>query len=380
MISKALVVGAYQKKCEELAKLPGMDLHVVVPPAWQEPGGRRLDLERAFTQGYELAVAPIALSGHFHLHFYPTLHARVRALRPDIVHIDEEPYNLATWQALALGRSVGARCLFFTWQNLYRRYPWPWRSVESHVLARADFALAGNAEAVEVLRRKGYQGPTAVIPQFGVDPSVYRPLEREGREGAGAGSGTFTIGYLGRLVEEKGLLVLLHALARMEGAWRLEVVGGGPLESRMVAVAHGLGIRQQVVFGAGVPSAQVPELLNNWDCLVLPSLTRVNWKEQFGRVLVEAMACQLPVVGSDSGEIPNLVGDAGLIVPEGNVGTLAGALRRLRDDPVLRASLGMAGRARVLARFTQQKIAEETYAVYQAMMEQAEQSRAAQRA
>jgi glycosyltransferase involved in cell wall biosynthesis len=366
MISKALVVGAYQKKCEELARLPGMDLHVVVPPAWQEPGGRRLDLERAFTQGYELSVEPIALNGHFHLHVYPGLRRRLRALRPDIVHIDEEPYNLATWQALALGRSVGARCLFFTWQNLYRRYPEPWRAVESHVLAQADYAIAGNAEAVEVLRRKGYQGPAAVIPQFGVDPSVYRPLEREGREGAG--SGTFTIGYLGRLVEEKGLLVLLHALAQIEGEWRLEVVGGGPLESRMVAVAHDLGIRQRVVFGAGVPSAQVPELLNGWDCLVLPSLTRSNWKEQFGRVLVEAMACQAPVVGSDSGEIPNLVGDAGLIVPEGNVSALAGALRRLRDDPVLRASLGMAGRARVLARYTQQKIAEETYAVYQEMM------------
>ncbi|MDP3047288.1 MAG: glycosyltransferase, partial [Chloroflexota bacterium] len=109
---------------------------------------------------------------------------------------------------------------------------------------------------------------------------------------------------------------------------------------------------------------------NTWDCLVLPSLTRVNWKEQFGRVLVEAMACQVPVVGSDSGEIPNLVGDGGLIVPEGNVGALAGALRRLRDGPVLCASLGMAGRARVLARYTQQKIAEETYEVYQAMMDQ----------
>lgn len=239
-------------------------------------------------------------------------------------------------------------------------------------MARADYAIAGNAEAVEVLRRKGYQGPAAVIPQFGVDPSVYRPLERQCSEGAGAGAGTFTIGYLGRLVEEKGLLVLLHALAQMDGDWRLEVVGGGPLESRMVAVARDLGIRQRVVFGAGVPSARVPELLNDWDCLVLPSLTRVNWKEQFGRVLVEAMACQVPVVGSDSGEIANLVGDAGLIVPEGNVGALAGALRRLRDDPVLCASLGMAGRARVLARYTQQKIAEETYAVYQSMLEQAE--------
>ena len=82
------------------------------------------------------------------------------------------------------------------------------------------------------------------------------------------------------------------------------------------------------------------------------------------------MYCQVPVVGSGSSEIP-IWWRRGLIVREGNVGALAGTLRRLRDDPVLRASLGVAGRARVLARYTQQKIAEETYEVHQAMMEQA---------
>ena len=87
----------------------------------------------------------------------------------------------------------------------------------------------------------------------------------------------------------------------------------------------------------------MPAAAERLDCLALPSLTRPNWKEQFGRVLVEAMACQVPVVGSDSGEIPNLVGDAGLIVPEGDAAALAAALRRLRDDAVLRASLGWPG-------------------------------------
>ena len=131
MISKALVVGAYQRKCEELARLPGMDLHVVVPAAWQEPGGRRLTLERAYTEGYEPARrSPSPSTATSTCTSTPASQRRRSACRPDIVHIDEEPYNLATWQALRLGRSAGARCLFFTWQNLYRRYPPPWSWVE----------------------------------------------------------------------------------------------------------------------------------------------------------------------------------------------------------------------------------------------------------
>lgn len=358
MISKALVVGAYQRKCEELARLPGVDLHVVVPEAWQEPGGRRLVLERAHTEGYSLHVLPLAFNGHFHLHYYPGLGSIVRSVKPDIVHIDEEPYNLATWQALRLGRSAGARCLFFTWQNLNRRYPPPWRWLERQTLSWSDYALAGNAEAVDVLRSKGYAGPCAVVPQFGVDAEIYRP------SGVARPDRPFTIGFVGRIVEEKGILVLLRAAAQLSGEWRLAITGSGPLQPRMEALAAELGIRDSINLSPGVASAQIPALLHTLDCLVLPSLTRANWKEQFGRILIEAMACQVPVVGSNSGEIPHLIGDAGLVTPEGDAPALAAALSRLRDKPGLRAELSRSGRERVLAHYTQRKVAEDTYAVY----------------
>jgi glycosyltransferase involved in cell wall biosynthesis len=76
------------------------------------------------------------------------------------------------------------------------------------------------------------------------------------------------------------------------------------------------------------------------------------------------------VVGSDSGAIPNIIGDAGLIVPEGDVDALAGALRRLRESAALWAELGAKGRARVLAHFTHQQVAADTVAVYREMMRQ----------
>jgi glycosyltransferase involved in cell wall biosynthesis len=108
----------------------------------------------------------------------------------------------------------------------------------------------------------------------------------------------------------------------------------------------------------------MPDRLQQWDVLVLPSLTRSNWKEQFGRILVEAMACQVPVVASNSGEIPNVVGDAGLLVPEGDPGALRDGVAALLDEPARRLALGQAGRARVLARYTHRRIAEQTAQVY----------------
>jgi glycosyltransferase involved in cell wall biosynthesis len=128
--------------------------------------------------------------------------------------------------------------------------------------------------------------------------------------------------------------------------------------------AGSLGIADRVSLEPAVPSLVVPTKMRGLDVLALPSLTRPNWKEQFGRVLIEAMACGVPVVGSDSGEIPHVIGDAGLVVPEGDAAALADALRRLRADTGLRRSLGERGRERVLNGFTQAEVAHRTVNVY----------------
>jgi glycosyltransferase involved in cell wall biosynthesis len=112
----------------------------------------------------------------------------------------------------------------------------------------------------------------------------------------------------------------------------------------------------------------MPTYYHQLDALVLPSRTRPNWKEQFGRVLVEAMACGVPVIGSDSGEIPYVIGDAGLIFPEGQIEILRAHLSRLLADPDLRADLTRRGRERVLDRFTQAQVANQTYQVYRALL------------
>jgi glycosyltransferase involved in cell wall biosynthesis len=361
MISKACLVGAYQSKLEEIARFPGVELMVVVPPSWRE-GDHVTRLERVHTAGYELVVEPIAFNGSFHIHFYPRLGRRIRAFAPDIVHADEEPYNLATFQAVRLAKHADAQVLWFTWQNLNRRYPLPFRLIESYNLRRADYAVAGSAGAAAVWRQKGYAGPLAVIPQFGVAPDLYTP--RPGRRDADQG---FVIGYVGRLVPEKGVDLLLQAVAEMDGQWRLAVVGTGPERNNLETLVGRLGLGRRVSFEGHIPSVRMPAFYRELDALVLPSRSRSNWTEQFGRVLIEAMASGVAVVGSDCGEIPNVVGDAGLVFPEGDGLALRECLERVVRDPGLWSDLVLRGRERVQTHFTQAQIAARTVAVYREM-------------
>ncbi|MFN3928597.1 MAG: glycosyltransferase family 4 protein [Thermoflexus sp.] len=356
LLSKALVVGAYQRKAEEIARHEDIQLIVLVPPAWRDERGV-LPLERAHIRGYTLLVESIALNGHFHLHFYPHLGRRLRALRPDLLHIEEEPYNLATWHAVRIARALGIRVVFFSWQNLLRRYPPPFCWWERNVLGSVDAAIVGSETAAWVWRAKGYTGPIAVIPQVGVDPAVFLPAtERPPRP--------FTIGYVGRWVPEKGIDLLIRAAAGLPGDWRVRIIGSGPAGPALRQLAERLGLSQRVSFEPPSPSTRMPEVYRGLDVLVLPSRTRRNWTEQFGRVLIEAMACGVPVIGSSAGEIPWVIGEAGLVFPEGHEEALREALRRLMEDPQLYRSLREKGRQRVLERFTHQRIARDTVAVY----------------
>ncbi len=358
MVSKACIVGQYQSKLEALAQHKDIQLTVVVPPYWKDERGR-MDFERGFTRGYDLRIEPMRLNGHFHLHYYPTLPGLVRTTRPHIVHIDEEPYNLATFHAMQSARVVGAKSLFFTWQNLQRRYPFPFSWFESYAFKHCTYAIAGNRAAGDVLRAKKYRGPIRVIPQFGINLDQFVP-----RPDHGSRTGPFRIGFVGRLVAEKGPQVLMHAAAGVQGDWELLFVGSGPMQANLVALASELGISGRVQFEPWVPSDRMPSLYHRMDTLVLPSLTRPNWKEQFGRVLIEAMACALPVIGSDCGEIPNVIGDAGLIFHENDADALRARLEMLRCDPVSQAELGKRGWEHVLRHYAQDQIAEQTYQVY----------------
>jgi glycosyltransferase involved in cell wall biosynthesis len=171
---------------------------------------------------------------------------------------------------------------------------------------------------------------------------------------------------VGRLVPEKGIQNLLESFAKVKGIHNsLLILGSGPLMRSLQSQSVELGIEKQVRWVSALEQTSVPDYLNCMDVLVLPSLTTPRWKEQFGRVLIEAQACEVPVIGSDSGAIPEVIDKAGLIFQEGDVEQLANRIKSLMDSKTLCGKLGKTGRKRVLDHYTNQKIADSIFRIYQ---------------
>src|SRR5579862_439287 len=351
IISKTFVAETAQRQLEWLARQPNLYLTLITPPAWRSDDGRLLPFIPQFPQGYQVRMLPIVFNGHYHFYLYRGLLRTLRTLAPDIIHIDEEPYNPAGAQAQRAAQALRVPTVFVAWQNLFRVYPLPFAWLERYDYRHMAHLIAGNSGAGEAARRKGYKGPLSVFSVHGVDPALYHPLPRRERS---ENDGAFVIGYLGRLVLYKGTGLLIEALAGLPDFCHLRFIGAGPdaEELRRLAVANGVAAR--VEFRPAVVTRGVPQALAELDALAAPSLTQPNWVEQFGRALIEGMACGVPVVGSTSGEIPQVIGDAGLIIPEGDVAALRAALLALATQPARRAELAQHGRARVLERFTQE--------------------------
>ncbi|RYG75120.1 glycosyltransferase family 1 protein, partial [bacterium] len=259
-----------------------------------------------------------------------------------------------------------AKIISETEQNIDKKLPFPFEPFRSHVLKKADFVIGRNAEAVEILRCKGYKGPDQVVPNA-VDTSLFGPQNRDFcREQLDLKG--FVVGYVGRLVEEKGTGDLIDALAHCPAEVNLVFVGSGPFESELKNVVASAGLEQRVRFLGARPLEELPTIFGAFDTLVLPSRTTASWKEQFGRVLIEAAACEIPVIGSSSGAIPEVVGTGeaaiGIIFPEKDVTKLADAITTLKNDAELARKLGGTGAQRAREEFSWSQVAERMAGIY----------------
>ncbi len=287
----------------------------------------------------------------------------LEGFQPEVLLGLEEPYSVQSALFLQWARRRSIPFVFLSCQNIDRLLPYPFGVLESWVLSHSQGAWFLNCEAAARARRRGFWGTGRVIPlgvEFHGRPPgrCVEPTKDEepvsitpdpcGERIPVPAMGDFTVGYAGRLVPEKGVDDLIRACS-LAGV-RLLVAGEGPERRRLENLAREL--KAESVWLGRTASTHMEAVYSQMDALVLPSISTPRWKEQFGRVLVEAMAWGVPVVGSTSGEIPYVVGDAGLLFPEGDSISLSKCLISLKEDPDLRASLSRAGQKRVRTLFS----------------------------
>ena len=328
------------------------DVHVV-SPKHMRAGLRPMEMEPAHEESCRLEGVTAHFTKYVHVMLYGRRLNELLQQPWDLVHCWEEPYILAGGQ-IAWLTPRNTAFVFYTMQNIVKSYPPPFSWIEKYSLDRCDGWLAVGNTVVDTLMQRGYERkPHEMIP-LGVDIERFSPSPESRREVRNAlgwpESGPPVIGFLGRLVPEKGLTLLMSLLEQIRSPWRFLIVGTGPMERELRKWGERFGDRVRVA--TDVKHDMAPAYLNAMDLLCSPSQTVSNWREQLGRMLIEAFACGVPVVGSDSGEIPHVIGDAGLVVNESDEAAWRRTLADLLESPSQRRELSERGLERVRTRYS----------------------------
>ena len=367
----SLIQEMYHGKPREIAKFPGVKLTLLVPPYWKELwSDRKRELELRYADDYSIEVAPTLFTGNLHLSVFKKKIGKLpRDLQPDIIDIEDEPFNAGSAQIVYLRNRLAPRCriVMHASQNDFKRYPFPFSMIERYSFRNVSAFLARNGEAKAILERKGFHGRIEIVPH-GVDPDQFVWTRDTSRASLGWPE-TFTIGYIGAIASHKGLDTLVQAVRTLP--CRLVFIGDGSFKSEIEKLARELAVDRRLSMLPAIPHREVPKYLAAMDVFVLPSRSVKNWREKFGRVLIEAMAARVPIVGSDSGEIPTVLGDAGLIFPENDVKMLEARLKFLIENPDERVRLAEKGYERVQAYYSWKVVARKTYSVYKSVLEEA---------
>lgn len=290
----------------------------------------------------------------------------LKAFAPDVIAVERDPDTLIALQTVIARRlwSPHARLVLHSWQNVSRPLSSPVRWVLTQTLRAADGICYANREGLDILKQWGYTGYPVYQIWQGVDTTVFYPRAAADLRRAYVPDGSFLVGYIGRLAPEKGLSDIIAALTQLPQEIHSVFIGSGPEQSKLQAQAQERSIAERVHFLGRISHTALPEYFSMLDALILPSYSTPVWKEQFGRVLIEAMACGIPCIGSDSGAIPEVIGPAGLIFPEGNSQALAANIRQLYTTPTLHTELRKRARLRVADHYTLDKVAGQLAQIY----------------
>ena len=377
-ISHAYVVGVNQGKLNAIATLSegisqqgNIEVGLLAPSNWKALEWNRLiPLERPYSH-LHLYSAPVIFSGRVGAHLYSPwkIWQVLKDFNPDIIQIEEEVFSLCAFEVAILARIIKKPIVIFGWENQLRQLsPLRWQICQ-FVLNTTSAIVSGNQDGADIMRKWNYHGLLEVMPQMGVDPDFFTPSLKPFTQN----KSTFNIGFLGRLTQSKGIDLIFRAVAQLRDRGinsKIILCGSGSEAAALQKLSENLQISDRILWRGAVPHQQVPAELSQFDVLVLPSRSTPTWKEQFGHVLIEAMSIGIPVIGSNSGEIPHVIGRADLVFPEENYNALADILTRLINDPEWRQETARYGMARVHKLYSHKRIADRLISVWQTILVQ----------
>ncbi len=298
----------------------------------------------------------------------------------DIVHT-AETFNAYSYQAIKAKKKYGIKVIVRQAENipfLHENHPVR-KMFKKEVIESADFFTADSLRAKNALMLEGVPEEKIEVIPLGINTDKFKPRKPNHKliEEIGIHEDDFIILFIGRLVWEKGIYDLVYALKKllidpdisnMSTTIKLLIRGEGPEEQRIKKLIDNLYLSKHVIFVKSLPYYELNCLYNLSDIFVLPSIPTKGWQEQFGFVLIEAMATETPVISTLSGSIPEVVGNAGLLVQPNDFLSLYRAIKKLVLDEKLTVNYGVEGRKRVIKNFDSRENARKWKTIFESLI------------
>lgn len=364
-VGHSYVVAMNRAILRELAKDDDFEVTIGAPEYFH--GSLRSLAIEPEPENSPLKIVPIKtyLTGKMHVFAYsiPQLN-KLMAQGFDCAHFWEEPYIFSGFQLGQMAKYHEIPFLFRTAQSLIKKYIFPFHFFEKKTLQASQTWVAGGHLVHQAMLDKGWQKPGHIL-SLAVDTKAFQPMDvsEKNKKRQDLGLKGPVIGYLGRLSEEKGCDLFMEALGQLKDKdWSFLVMGDGPYKDKIIQWAKSEGLSDRVIVRL-LKHDQVPDFLPLCDLLICPSQTRSFWKEQFGRMIVEAFAAGVVVVGSDSGEIPRVIADCGVVLPEDQTSLWKKEIANFLENPQQYEAFVEKGLMRAQA-FSARNIAEKYKEIY----------------
>jgi len=364
IISHALVSDVNQKRWERLAKDNNYEVNLLIPKYWESNWFKEkiiYEPKEIRSKDYNIYTLNTTSKSKWTRYFFKSFSLKLNKIKPDLIYIIQEE-SIWVHHQIYLARKFfapKAKIIFFSMNALGMTYEktnnvlfkFILKLMWNNIKRNTEAALVHYPGCMDSLRKGGYNKPIYLQTQIGVDETLFttsNDVREEYRKKLNYNS-KFVIGYSGRLTAAKGVDDLFEVFCRLSKEHKdiaLLLVGNGDLKESIEKGVIQLNLQNRVHITGFVDQSEVPKYMNAMDCFVLGSKTTTNWIDTFPLVTVQAQACGLPVIASNSGSIPWQLDNSAIIYSEGNREELSRAIIEFVECDNLRIKYAQIGQKR----------------------------------